>query len=393
MKRALRVRTPSAWGILLLLCLTTTFCGPHDEEELTEHADGIESPSDLVDSHGVRAVRETPIVPGTTAGYLPGTSEVTPSGEFTYRIDLDVPAGRAGMEPAISLNYASRSENGLLGVGWHLDGFSEIRPCAKTFAQEGTADGIDFDYTDSLCLDGQKLVALRTAAGVTEYRTEQESFSRILAQASGAGPATFIVYKRDGRILEYAPITAKREDRTHVPENSTQEAVVTSVTLAYLLSKERDRAGNEIRYQYEVTREDRSPYAIEYHPSAIDYTFQLNTGASGKRKVVLKYEGRPDPSFAYVSGVKLRTTKRLRAIEMHGPNPVTTEPLWSYALSYETGPAAGRSLLASIKKCGAVGGCLLAKQFHYGNPWEPYFRRASGHGTAEASPDARPHRF
>jgi RHS repeat-associated protein len=293
------------------------------------------------------------------------------------------------MEPAIALKYTSRSGNGLLGTGWHLDGISEIHPCAKTFAQEGSADGIDFDG-DNHCLDGHKIVTLGTAAGVTEYRTEQESFSRIVAHASAAGPTMFVVYEKDGRILEYAPITARREDRTLLAEDSIQEAVVTSVTLAWLLSKERDRAGNEMRYEYQVTLEDRSPYAIEYHPSAIEYTLQGNTGAIGKRKVVFAYETRPDPTFAYVSGVKLQTTKRLRAIEMFGPNPVTTEPLWSYALSYQTGPTAGRSLLASIKKCGALGGCLLAKQFHYGNSREPFFRRAyeQTYQTAEASPDA-----
>src|SRR5262249_61562481 len=64
-------------------CLTTTFCGPHDEEPGTDLAGTIESPSGLADSRGPRLAHDPPIVPGTTAGYLPGTSDVTPTGEFT----------------------------------------------------------------------------------------------------------------------------------------------------------------------------------------------------------------------------------------------------------------------------------------------------------------------
>jgi hypothetical protein len=87
-------------GIPLLLCLTTTFCGPHeDTERLAQHTDGIGSPTrSLPDSRVHRSVQDTPIVPGTTAGYLPGTSSVTSTGEFTYKIQLDVPQGRSGTD-------------------------------------------------------------------------------------------------------------------------------------------------------------------------------------------------------------------------------------------------------------------------------------------------------
>jgi hypothetical protein len=117
---------------------------------------------------------------------------------------------------------------------------------------------------------------------VTEYRTEQDKFSRILGQGSDGGPDSFVVYRKDGCILEYSPVTPTKP--------------------VWLLVKERDRAGNEIRYDYDVTVED----GIEYHPSAIQYTYQRNTNSVGQRKVVFSYEERPDPTFAYVSGVSSR---------------------------------------------------------------------------------------
>jgi hypothetical protein len=209
------------------------------------------------------------------------------------------------------------------------------------------------------------------------------------AYDSGAEAKRFVVYRKDGRILEYVPITARREDRTSIAEDSTELPKVTKVSLAWLLAAERDRAGNEMRYQHEVTLEEQSPYAIEYHPSAIEYTFQLNTNGSARRQVVFTYEARPDPAFAYVSGVKVQTTKRLRAIEMHAPNPVDPSPVWRYTLGYKESDT-HRSLLAKVTKCGALGGCLLAKNFYYSHPSGPVFPQAhhSSYQMAETAAGA-----
>ncbi len=63
-----------------------------------------------------------PIGKATPVGTLPGSGEVTPTGEYHYRIPIDVPAGRAGMQPSLALVYASRGKNGHLGVAWQIEG-------------------------------------------------------------------------------------------------------------------------------------------------------------------------------------------------------------------------------------------------------------------------------
>src|SRR3712207_4722825 len=68
------------------------------------------------------ALPAEPIASGASVGYLPGSWEVTPRGQFLYSISLDVPDGRAGMQPSLSLQYASSGGNGFLGVGWSLSG-------------------------------------------------------------------------------------------------------------------------------------------------------------------------------------------------------------------------------------------------------------------------------
>jgi hypothetical protein len=40
-----------------------------------------------------------------------------------------VPPGRAGIQPNLSLEYASGGGNGFVGVGWGLAGLSRISRC------------------------------------------------------------------------------------------------------------------------------------------------------------------------------------------------------------------------------------------------------------------------
>ena len=63
-------------------------------------------------------------VPSANVGYLPGSSSVTPTGQYTYSVPIEVPPGRGGVVPDLALRYNSRAGNGLVGVGWSLAGLS-----------------------------------------------------------------------------------------------------------------------------------------------------------------------------------------------------------------------------------------------------------------------------
>lgn len=325
---------------------------------------GLNSPPEPPDPTPLPWPALSPIVATTPVGYLPAATSVSPTGEYRISVSLDVPPGRAGMVPSVSLNYGSSGSDDVAGVGWTLSATSLIARCASTHAADGQTDGVDFT-DDRLCLDGAKLVAIAGAYGAdgTEYRTERDPFTKIVGTANPSGPLSFKAYLPDGRISTYTAQSALRHpDSVDVRD---------SVNLAYTLAETSDRNGNTIRYTYDVDQEVSAPWGLSVLLVSIDYT---NSGLEdGRRQVVFTYDDRPDKAFAYTAGVRTRRDKRLAAVEMRAPNPITTEPVWSYALSYDPSPDTGRSLLRSIRKLDAAGVSLWAKQFEWAEHARPTF--------------------
>jgi hypothetical protein len=172
----------------------------------------------------------------TVAGFTPGSFRVTETGAAEYRIPLQVPPGIAGMEPRLALVYNSQAGNGLLGVGWNLEGLSAITRCPRTVAQDGVRGAINYDWNDRYCLDGQRLMAINESYGAdaTEYRTERESFSKIVSYGiAGNGPAWFKVWTKSGQILEYGNTA-----------DSRIEAQGKSTVRVWAVNKVADTAGN-----------------------------------------------------------------------------------------------------------------------------------------------------
>ncbi len=144
---------------------------------------------------------------------IPGKFDVSPVGAAAYTIPIQVPPGIGDIEPKLALSYNSRSGNGLLGVGWSLAGLSAITRCPQTNPQDGNRTGINYTSSDRFCLDGKRLMPIAGTtygAANSEYRTEIDDFSKIIAYGSavGGGPSYFVVKTKDGRTLEYGNTTS-----------------------------------------------------------------------------------------------------------------------------------------------------------------------------------------
>ena len=144
---------------------------------------------------------------------LPGKFGISAAGSATYSIPIVVPPGTAGMLPSLALAYSSQGGNGLLGMGWTLDGLPSIGHCPKTLAQDSVRGSVNYDANDRFCMDGQRLIVTSGTHGAdgSEYRSEIESFSRVIAHGTaGDGPAWFEVKTKSGQVMQFGNSTDSR---------------------------------------------------------------------------------------------------------------------------------------------------------------------------------------
>ncbi len=300
-------------------------------------------------------------------GTIPGEFAVNGNGGATYTVPIEVPPGINGVQPNLSLVYNSQQGNGLLGVGWELAGLSAIARCGQTIATDGVRGGVDFDSGDRFCFDGQRLMAVSGTYGAdgTGYRTERETWVRVISHGSQNGPRSFTVTTKDGHQMEFG-----NTDDSRILARGRSDGAVR----VWALNKISDHNGNfvEVSYQEDASRVRRSISGafLGYYPTAVRYTG--NSGVTPQRLVKFEYENRKDNITAYVGGSEAETTKRLAGIKTYvdldgdGNSIETANNLVKeYRLAYEYGTATGRSRLTQLQECDAAGVCLLATDFSY----------------------------
>jgi len=303
----------------------------------------------------------------TVAGSTPGSFSVSPSGAATYTIPIQVPPGIAGVEPKLALSYNSQSGNGPLGMGWGLSGLSSIQRCPQTFAQDGVRGGVNFDANDRFCVDGQRLIPVSAtvtdpSCSGTEYRTELESFTRVIACGSaGNGPASFKAWTKSGQIMEYGNTGDSRIEA--VPFTTTPPGAPswpTTTVRAWALNKISDRKGNYLKVAY-----SEDTVNGDYYPIEIDYTG--NGAQSPGSSVQFLYETRTDAVPAYQAGAKVTTTLRLTHIKTFNGLPSGNNLIRDYQIAYDYNGAMGRSRISGVTEC-ANGSCLPQTSFSWQTP-------------------------
>jgi RHS repeat-associated protein len=307
----------------------------------------------------------TPTIPGgllpptpaeaEVAGSIAGSFEVNDAGAAVYSLRLEVPPGRAGIEPDLTLTYDSDHENGLLGMGFRLGALSSIRRCGHSFSDEGDLRAVAFDENDRFCLDGKKLFAVRGAYGRegTEYRTDPDVFTRVTQQGNaGNGPLAFTAFAPDGRIYQYGTTLDARVGGAH-------GAVAT-----WSLAEVRDRLGNVMTYAYEAV--PTADGAHQHRLTAIRYTGHAS-GLVPERSVEFDYDQRFDVLTKYVAGEAYRVGELLTGVRMYGPGHALVR---DYTFTYSESPSTRRARLAQVVECAGEGpnrACKPATTFGWGD--------------------------
>lgn len=325
----------------------------------------------------------TPVVSAGKVGMLPGGGGVGPAGDYHYTLPIEVPVGRAGMTPSLSLSYSSTAGNDLVGVGWTLNGgMSVITACNKTIAADGVAEP-----DSSMCLDGERLVKV----GPEDYRTASNGFARVTDEIGNHN--RYKVELQDGRVRYY----------THLHRSELFNR------LTYALELEEDADGNGIYYTYTQLPGSTS-VPFELHLDRIDYGVKsdLSYPSVHTRHIKFNYdEHRPDPIHSdtelfdyeeskHTAGLNTKTrsvatTRRLSSIYCYAPGvtseTTTAQLAWTYDLAYIQSTTSGRSLLGSVKRTGALGGQSYAKEFSWDQTKGGVFASGSSFGSFGGDPN------
>jgi len=297
-------------------------------------------------------------------GLVRGSFSVGSSGAANYIIPIEVPPGMNGLQPNLGLAYNSQAGNGLLGVGWGLVGIPAITRCPKTLAQDGKIEKVKLKnsvrYSDSLCLGGQKLIAVNGDYGAdgTEYRTEVDSFQKIISHSARRYPLSFTVYRRDGSVIEYGGLDANNAIQKVVQYyNSYGSTGWTRHYYSWSIREVRDSSGNRMTYHYRDTEDERQILI-----DSINY-FYVNGVAEQSVRFVYSQDTnsaiqteRPDIMSGYMAGAKLSTTKLLTNVQTQSNGNLVRD----YRLSYgSVSPSTGRSRLVKVDECDALGICKI----------------------------------
>lgn len=244
----------------------------------------------------------------------------TQTGELSYAYEIQVPPGRNGMTPDISLRYSSNATDNtsMFGYGWSV---------SIPYVERMNKLGMEKMYASSTeafrsSLDGE-LVRVGTS---TEYRprVENGAFRKYLYSGTG-----WSILEKDGRALQLGVSSSTRRDN---PASSTQ-------VFSWHLESEQVTDGNRIDYTYYKD-------AGQIYPQTVTYT--SHGTSTGAFSVSFSRESRGDDLVSMETGFRSTTTYRISRIE----TSIDASWVFRYDLGYGTGQNGIRSMLTSVTRSG-----------------------------------------
>ncbi|WP_158044666.1 FG-GAP-like repeat-containing protein [Skermanella pratensis] len=300
---------------------------------------------------GPGSARSASYQPADEFGTIDATFSVSPNGSGVYAMPIEVPPGTNGVEPSLTLRYDSQAPDGLLGVGFALDGLSQITRCAANRAVDGYDGAVDIDSNDRFCLDGQRLIKVsgggEYGSDGSVYQTQMQSWTRVTATGTcGTGPCSFTAVTRQGWTMSFG-----------TTPDSALPLSGRSEKFSWQVATIRDLNGNAIDFFYTLNQNTNQSY-----PDRIEYTRNDSAGQQAQRKIVFGYQNRSSWPNKYKAGLLFKTDKTLTTITTQ----VSGATVLTYTLSYGTG-ATGRPIVSQVRKCSGSGDCLPATAFSWSN--------------------------
>ena len=277
------------------------------------------------------------------------------TGTGNSSVPIQVPAGRHGVQPQLSLGYSTGNGNGPFGLGWALSmpgvsrrtshGLPRYRDVADAAHPEGSP-------ADVFILSGaEDLVPVAAPGpGRVRYRPRTEGlFARI--EHVTAGGDFWEVRTREGLTTLYGtPGSASGQDPAVVADPGDPGRI-----FGWRITKTSDLLGNQIRYEYLADAGDLPPHRWD-HPllRRISYADYGDPAApSFLVTVEFEYEARPDAFSVYRAGFEVRATQRCHLIRVstHAGDGITRAAR-EYRFGYQQAAFNGASLLTQVNVVG-----------------------------------------
>ncbi|WP_083252581.1 SpvB/TcaC N-terminal domain-containing protein [Haladaptatus sp. W1] len=213
----------------------------------------------------------------------------TGTGNFTVPIDL--PAGRNGFQPELSLSYSTGNGNGPFGLGQAL---------SVPGVSRKTSDGIPvYNGDDVFVLSGaEDLVPISETGNRTRYRPRTEGLFARIHRELDAVSDHWEVKSKDGLTSIYGTPNERGNDPAVVADSSNRNKV-----FSWKLTETTDPFENRIQYEYERDMGDDGrpgqPAQHQWDQLYLKTIKYVDFEESGDTKYLVsvrfEYEDRPDP--------------------------------------------------------------------------------------------------
>ncbi|MCL4394288.1 MAG: hypothetical protein M1482_05700, partial [Chloroflexi bacterium] len=297
--------------------------------------------------------------------YLPSmesfqTDAFTGSAGASY--SMEVPAGRGGLQPVLTLSYSSQSVDGMdgssqasfVGTGWQFSGSYIARDTRDTWESDDDAFSLVMNGA------GYDLVPDPNAAGI--YHTTNEQFWRISYDQSGD---KWLVVTNNGTRYEYGWSDNSRAVQARLDNHPVR---LKTEAYAWWLTQVTDVHSNVITYEYWHDT-NTTVCGDQYHPTRDNaiypQTIQYNGGLT---EITLTYTDRTDYNVIYPNnqcGAAPYQTKKLERVDVSTTADGSMQLVRKYSFQYDY------SLFPGVWNVhddgsGAYGRLALKQITHYG---------------------------
>lgn len=275
-------------------------------------------------------------------GALETDFSVDNRGTGEYTVWLSVPESRASLAPSPSITYYSNSGVGVLGwrFAFSTGFYHGINRGRSILARDDETRSIEFSAADKYYLDGKRLICITPpdthGKPGSRYRTEVDSFVRILAHGEGDNITGFTLINRHGRTFIFGQLGETTDG--YQPAYDPARGELDSLAYEYALKRVEDTLGNWVEFDYQHFGHG------EWHLTHIAYTggpdqeplYHIRLSYQANGPAVPEYFSlRRSDSRMFLDSVKVHTT-------------YDAVPVAQYKLGYAAPAADGARHLTSI---------------------------------------------